>query len=330
MGEKTRLGFCDAVTGKRTILGEYPLSQRNGAKADVIDNAIAVVSPGEKAETANFEIYDLHDGRRTLNTVIPHVGGIQDIRVQRTPEQYLLLVNTGSRGRGNSRMIFQPGFHDGTPLHNLWTGTLHAFDRETGVALWPIGATLNQHSLLSIQPAELPVLTFVRMAQAPNRRNGQQLLSILCLDKRTGRMIYQKDDHSGHAHGFDITGDATTKQIRMSFPNNNGDSMQHVTLAWTDRPRSPEPPFQDDLADFAAQGGNAKSSTAFKSLFRAWGRSSEGEEPKPQLKPAVPAPIEEQAPGQPDALEPETIIKDDLPRIQLDPEPATPIQIPRQ
>ena len=237
-GEKTRLGFCDTVTGKRTILGEYPLSQRNGAKADVIDNAIAVVSPGEKAETAKFEIFDLADGRRITNTVFPHVGGIQEIRVQRTPEQYLLLVNTGSRGKGNPRMIFQAAFHDGTPLHNLWTGTLHAFDRETGVALWPVGASLNQHAFLSFQPPELPVLTFVRMSQDQKRRNGNnQLLSVLCLDKRTGRMIYQKDDLNGQAHGFDIWGDVATKQIRMSFPNNNNDNLQHVTLAWTDRPR---------------------------------------------------------------------------------------------
>ncbi len=296
-GEKTRLGFCDAVTGKRTILGEYPLSQRNGAKADVIDNAIAVVSPGEKVETAKFEIFDLADGRRTLNTVFPHVGGIQEIRVQRMPEQYLLFVNTGSRGRGNPRMIFQAAFHDGTPLHNLWTGTLHAFDCETGVALWPVGATLNQHALLTTQPMELPVLTFVRAAQDPKRRNnGQQLLSVLCLDKRTGRMIYQKDDLNGQAHGFDISGDVTNKQIRLSFPNNNNDSMQHVTLAWTDRPRSPEPPFQDDLADFAAQGGNSKSSTAFKSLFRAWGKSS-SEQPNENpfdLPMPAPAPDEEE------------------------------------
>jgi outer membrane protein assembly factor BamB len=316
-GEKTRLGFCDAVTGKRTIIGEYPLSQRNGAKADVIDNALAVVSPippDEKPDTARFEIFDLADGRRLLNTVFPHVGGIQEIRVQRTPDQYLLLVNTGSRGRGNNnqRMIFQPAFHDGSPHHNLWTGTLHAFDRESGVALWPVGATLNQHAYLTIQPQELPVLTFVRMAQAPNRRGGNQMLSILCLDKRTGRMIYQKDDHSGQAHGFDIWGDVATKQIRMSFPNNNGDNMQQVTLAWSDRPRSPEPPFQDDLADFAAQGSNSKSSTAFKSLFRAWGRSNESEEKQPLDPLAEPMKA------------PEIKLEDPLPELPPAPAPADP------
>jgi outer membrane protein assembly factor BamB len=295
-GEKTRLHLCDAVTGKRTLLGEYPLSQRNGAKADLLDNAIAVVSPGPKAETAQLEIFELADGRRSLNTVFTHSGGIQEIRIQKTPEQFLLLVNTGSRGRGNPKMIYQPAFHDNTPHHNLWTGTLHAFDRESGVALWPVGATLNQHAFLSIQPTELPVLTFVRTAQAPNKRGGNPMLSVLCLDKRTGRMIYQKDDLNGQAHGFDIWGDVNTKQIRMSFPNNNGDNMQQITLAWSDRPRSPEPPFQDDLSDFAAQGSGNKASTAFKSLFRAWGKSSE--QPDSPFDPPQAAPNPEQAPDE--------------------------------
>lgn len=334
-GEKTRLNFCDAVTGKRTLLGEYPLSQRNGAKADLLDNAIAVVSPGPKAETAQLEIFALADGRRTLNTVFPHVGGIQEIRVQRTADQFLLLVNTGSRGRGNPKLLYQPAFHDNTPHHNLWTGTLHAFDRESGVALWPVGATLNQHAFLSIQPTELPVLTFVRMAQAPQRRSGNQMLSVLCLDKRTGRMIYQKDDLHGQAHGFDIWGDTATKQIRMSFPNNNGDNMSSVTLAWSDRPRSPEPPFQDDLADFAAQGSGSKSSTAFKSLFRAWGRSSESpaEDPFEAPLPAAPDPEQAQESLERAAQKIEEELKDKLPAAPAEdpfaPGPAPLEKLPR-
>jgi len=330
-GEKTRLHFCDAVTGKRTLLGEYPLSQRNGAKADQLDNAFAVVSPGPKADTAQLEIFALTDGRRTHHTLFAHSGGIQEIRVQRTVDQLFLFVNTGSRGRGNPKMLYQSAFHDGTPYHNLWTGTLHAFDRQTGVALWPVGATLNQHAILSIQPTELPVLTFVRMAQAPNKRGGNQMLSVLCLDKRTGRMIYQKDDLNGHAHGFDIWGDVTTKQIRMSFPNTNGDNMQQVTLAWSDRPRSPEPPFQDDLADFAAQGGTNKASSAFKSLFRAWGKSTESNEgPDPlQVPQAVPVPPPGQALGDVEDVETEESSLDLPAAPGLDPfAPANPGQLP--
>jgi hypothetical protein len=245
-GEKSQLQLINAVTGDKQQLGEYSANARQGVKAAILDETIALASIHNTPNTGLFEVIQVSTGKRLFATPFPHEGNLQEIAVIRNAEQYLLCIHQGDKQRQNLKYNFQVGYHDG--LNNqLWTGTVHSFDRTTGVAMWPTPATFYRHSVWPTQPASSPALIFVRMANL-NNRGGNQLISILALDKRTGRMIYQRDDLNGQTHGMDIRIDQATQQIKFQFPSNDGNNFGRLVLAYTDKPRAPEPPYQEQLS----------------------------------------------------------------------------------
>jgi hypothetical protein len=84
----------------------------------------------------------------------------------------------------------------------------------------------------------LPILTFCRLLQ--RREGGNPVLSVLCLDKRTGHAVFANDrfaPESPQAFGCQLVGDSQAATIAI------GDD-RPLELVFTDRPMAPRPPFR--------------------------------------------------------------------------------------
>ena len=91
------------------------------------------------------------------------------IRVLRSQDQYLLLADRSVEKRDN-KFTLQP--LQATLATTVARAHLHAFDRHTGRAQWPVPAVVEDFSLFHDQPAEVPALTFFRQYQKQNRPPG--------------------------------------------------------------------------------------------------------------------------------------------------------------
>jgi hypothetical protein len=135
------------------------------------------------------------------------------------------------------------------PMSLIVSGHVYAFDRASGKSQWAKPAYIDQQGFLAGQPNELPVFTFIRNVQsAPPNRNQPMHGSVLCLDKRTGRLVYS-DDELPQINGFDISGNLDDKTVTLSFAsllNQPGTSPTPVTLKFTDEPVKSAAPYRAD------------------------------------------------------------------------------------
>jgi hypothetical protein len=109
----------------------------------------------------------------------------------------------------------------------------------SGEALWHIPAEIDQYGLPLDQPSELPVLTFLRHA-APTVERGPRRTqtSILCIDKRDGRILLQRENIPAATHSYKVVGRPAEKTVRVQLPG------QSFTIRFSDEPVAPEPPAQ--------------------------------------------------------------------------------------
>jgi hypothetical protein len=296
-GQNQELKLLDTVSGQQTLLGKFSLSLLNGTtRLFVLDPAtLAVATQGDQPAEGRFEVFSLRDGTRQFSTkfpflVKPNEAKLKDAKLVRTHSQYLLFVQNASTTRESGTVNYSSPVIEGQS-QPLWNGEVHAFDRATGNPLWPAPASLRQYVLWPSQAVELPVLVFVRAAQ--RTRNRQQQLSLLCIDKQTGRLVYQNNALNGHSHGLDVSSDPEKQQVRIRIPDQNGNGgYSQVALEFTDQPRPPQPPYQAGLQG-AAESPLDKTK-ALGPLLRGFGRAIGGQDNPATPTPMDPQPIEAQ------------------------------------
>ncbi len=128
----------------------------------------------------------------------------------------------------------------GQQLAPLVTGAVWAVDRASGEPLWSVPATLLRHGFDAEQPSDLPVLVFARRIKSPGSTRQPQL-SVLCLDKRTGRDVMLDDRIATDQHlfyGCEITASPADRAVTLTH------GARDITLTFTDEPTSPRPPYQ--------------------------------------------------------------------------------------
>ncbi len=283
VGSKRRLVVRDVWADKEIELGVYPSS----SKGTIVEgDSVAVYD-----SSGRFVVHSLADGRKLLEAAVEPDDKLHNIFVQRTGSQYLLtsnrprLVRTSARADTYQPAMadpFQDGFNQG-----LVCGRVYAFDRQTGQSQWQIPALIDMHGYVITQGSELPVLTFVRHVQQRN----QMKVSLLCLDKRTGRAVYQNDEVNGQAPSFEASADPDEKTVTLQIPG------QSIVLNFTDAPVAPEPPYQAGIEPPAAAAASSKVGWIFRILGEAGDqieRASEADEAPPvDTKQEVPTPAEQ-------------------------------------
>jgi hypothetical protein len=199
-----------------------------GARVSMIgEKAVGVMEPGGR-----FVLCSLPDGRTIADLKLEGEPSLREITLLESRGQYFLLTSDSTadndirwrrnpRGGGGRR-----GFQSICPSKTVGNGRLYALDRQ-GKLLWPDPVRIEDQCMPINQPADLPILTFA--CRVFDGKGGRKT-SLLCVDKRSGRTVYQGEEVAGSVNFFQVAGDAKKKTVDLM------DSTHTVVLTFTDKP----------------------------------------------------------------------------------------------
>ncbi len=247
-----------------------PLTQREvwtesfsaGVQGTIVggDSAALMQSDGK------FVMLSLADGKKLINEQLEKEQNLKSIYVLRSSKQDILLTARNNVGSNPNRIpATMQGYNGYNPMgievRPEITGSVYAFDRTTGKPMWPAPAKLVQQCLAIDLPTELPLLVFTRNVQTVANNRPQQIQgSILCLDKRNGRVLYEDDKLPQVVTVIDALGNLEDHTVTLQM------SPDAIALKFTDTPVPPEPPFQDGVFEKPI---SALERTKAGSIFRA-------------------------------------------------------------
>jgi hypothetical protein len=161
------------------------------------------------------------------------------IQVIRSSDQYLLLASQENND-ANAGVLVQP-LNSAANLQVRMHGRIYAFHRATGKMQWQVPAFVAQHCLPPDQPTESPLLLFLRNRTDSNNGGGNTKASVLALDRKSGRIVYENDTVSALAMSCDIVADPAKQTVTLAI---FGQMAKSLTFQFTDRPTPPQPPAQ--------------------------------------------------------------------------------------
>jgi outer membrane protein assembly factor BamB len=256
-GGSRQLVLKDIWADKEIDLGVYP----NRSKGTIVGgDSVAIYDSAGK-----FVVRSLIDGGKLIEAPVEPDNTLHNIVVQRSEAQYILMANRPRQARGPQQENYQPAIADPSQSdlnQGLICGRVYAFDRQTGGAQWTQPAVIDMQGYVASQGADLPVLAFVRHIHQRN----QMKVSILCLDKRTGRKVYENSDINGQANSFEAIADVEERTVTLRIPG------QEIVLKYTDQPVKPEPPYQA-VAEPAAKSLGSRSTLG--EIFRILGQAAD-------------------------------------------------------
>jgi hypothetical protein len=164
-------------------------------------------------------VFDLTDGSLVFRTTLPEPPRrIERLQVTAWRDRYLVFAGAGDDDPDAEVAPLEQYLHAGGAGAPL-SGAVWAVDAAHGRPLWPVPALIERHCLHPAQPAGLPILTFCRLLQ--RREGGNPVLSVLCLDKRTGHAVFASDrfaPESPQAFGCQLVGDSRAATIAIGIP----------------------------------------------------------------------------------------------------------------
>ena len=242
-GNQRELTLVDPLEGRDLWRGRKFSAK---AHACVVNNEVV----GVMEPSGRFVLLSLPDGRTIADLKLEAEPTLADMSLASEGEQYLLLTSS-VQGEANA-----PQFHPmpGSLYKPIHRGRLYAIDRR-GKLQWPAPVAIKNQFLLANQPSGVPIVTFACQTYQP-RPNGQSRYgaSVLCIDKRNGRAVFDKtfDTTTGL---FEVTGNAAKKTVDLTM------QQRTVTLTFTDKPLPPPS---------AADAKSGKPSPAGKSIRALW------------------------------------------------------------
>lgn len=232
-----------------------------------------------------FVLLDLQHGRTLVEKKLEPETNLSEIVVFRSGDQYVL-VTSNPRPQPNVNVMPQP--LPGALYKVIYTGRVYSFDLQ-GKMMWPAPVVIeNQHLLLN-QPSRLPVLTFgCGIYDRRQQGSKRHRVSVLFLDKRTGRKVFEKDFDNMTA-AFELSGDPEKNTVDLRL------SQGSATLTFTNDP-IPPPEKQGDAGEKPQAPRPPKAANAvLRALGTALGdslkepRESSGkDEPEPAVEKSTP------------------------------------------
>ena len=143
---------------------------------------------------------------------------LRSVYVLRSQDQYLVATNRVEEAPANNPPIQIRSITSGGEVP-LVTGQLYAFQRGTGKMSWPAPVAIERFGFPLDQPRETPVLLFLRQftpaaAQGPRREQT----AVLCLDRRDGKPLLDKDEIPAQTNTFDVLADRRKQTVTIGLP----------------------------------------------------------------------------------------------------------------
>jgi hypothetical protein len=196
-----------------------------GAKSDMVgEEAISVLEPDGR-----FVLIGLPDGRTIVDVKLERETNVASMSVFRSGDQYVLATVRSEPSASPNRIV---QILPGNLSKGIGNGRLYSFDLE-GKTMWPEPVQIKQQHLLLNQPSRLPVLTFACRIYDPTRTGAaQNLVSVMCVDKRTGQVVYE-GNIPYTINAFGLSGDPQARTVALQAFG------QNVALTFTDQPIPP-------------------------------------------------------------------------------------------
>jgi len=167
----------------------------------VAEDEAAVLEP-----QGRFTTVALPEGETRLSAAVDPSPSLLDAIVLRSSDHYVLIANhTVAKARPMISLPYP------TPLPV--NGRVYGFDRKTGERLW--ATDVSDQALDVDQPAELPVLFFLGGFQKQEENRITTTMSMLCLDKRCGKVLHRKESTGGAASAYQIDADPEKRRIEI-------------------------------------------------------------------------------------------------------------------
>ena len=214
-------------------------------------------------ESGQFSLLDILSGEPTITASLKPEKGLSRVTIHIDDQRYFLVTHrTHSIKEGEDLQFRAPRL----PGVSLSTGNIYCFDKHSGSEVWPAPARIDRFGLVANQPASLPFLVMLRH-ESPKRARNSIRTAVLCLDKRTGRVIHLDRKLPFQTTSFRSQVLIDDQMIRMEFGNRT------FTVKYTAEAVPPEPPLQmRHLANLAAPSSRSnfdKVTNAFGNLFRS-------------------------------------------------------------
>jgi outer membrane protein assembly factor BamB len=195
---------------------------------------------GAMEPSGHFRLFNMVDGKTVVDQQLEPEPRMDGILIYPDKNQYTLITHHAAPlPTPNDTILPVPGEPSDPPL---LTGRVYAFSKTTGLPLWQVPATIQHRGLNSMQHADLPVMVFVQNVLRVDSEPEKGNTTIMCLDKRTGAMIYRNDAiRFTPRSNFDyqVEGFPASDSVTISLPNST------ITLKLTDQPAPPDPPEQE-------------------------------------------------------------------------------------
>jgi len=182
----------------------------------------------------HFVLVDAQSGSAVVDTrlragaarqALPRLEGLS---LMRCDEGFLVVTHHPRTQTDPPQQIIQP--IAGMAVRPVNLGWVFAFDPQ-GQPLWPRPVQVNDQHLPLEQPPGLPVLVFASQVynRQPANPASRYQVSLLCLDKRTGRVVFEKQ-YANTSHTFEAIGNTEEHSVTLRLQRNR------VKLTFTDRP----------------------------------------------------------------------------------------------
>ena len=238
-GSQREMTLFDPLEGR----DEWPRRKfpSNSLTAVLDDEAVGVLE-----RNGRFVLISIADGRTLAEVKLEAEPSLMNFSLFKSGKEYFLLTNARLHS-GHMPPIQPMPNQQNRSVSAINRGRLYAFDSQ-GKLLWPAPVKVEKQILLADQPSALPVVVFgcQEYHQKPNGQ-GKWKPRLLCIDKRSGRVVYQGEfnDYFGF---FDLSCDIAKKTVTLTTQKDT------VTLTYTDKAIPPPAPA-DAKADKSTPGG---------------------------------------------------------------------------
>jgi len=221
---RQELSAVDALSGEVVWKHDY----ENRAQVDIAEERyVGVVEPSGRctitdADSGDFLVNHQSEANLTVNRVLLLAGS----------DSFLLIAQQPSKDSPKRRI---------SPL-NAWDyevldGRVYLFDRSSGQPAWSRPAEVRQESFILSQPVDLPVVAFAGNIQRRSARGGKQAISLLLLEKASGRLLFHDDTLPQSANFCELKVlDESAHEMAVEM------TTRTIHLKFTDEHRPPEPP----------------------------------------------------------------------------------------
>lgn len=203
-----------------------------------------------------FVIHSLRDDSVIVRTKLEPDENLQSVRLIPSGEDYILFANTSRTNTGPDSPAIRHAHSFNAPVAS---GRMYLIDRDTGKLRWQVPAFIDEHGFILHQPSDSPALWFVR-----NVSNSRALLSpepvkqasVMCIDRRNGRIVFAKEDLATQVNEFNVASSASGTKSTIWLPG------RAITVTFTDTPIPPTPPAQTGAASSLTSTGSALANMA--------------------------------------------------------------------